>query len=97
MIPIPGEESYVGQLSDTVWGMSDYTMDLTPPPRPRPPPRLPLLGAVTLVLRVMGAVLHLRLLVAEEVAPPAAGEPHLSGRPCALHLPHLLQGGLWGG
>lgn len=55
----------------------------------RPPP--PLLSAVRVA--VVEAVLALRLLVAEQVAPPAPGVVHGSGRPRAAGLPHPLWGG----
>lgn len=41
---------------------------------------------------VVVVVLALRLLVAEQVAPPAAGVVHLFGRAGAVGLPHPLRG-----
>lgn len=54
----------------------------------------PLLSAVrvAVVVAVVVAVLALRLLVAEQVAPPAPGVVHLFGRSGAVGLPHPLQG-----
>lgn len=48
-----------------------------------------LLSAVCVAFVV--GVLSFRLLVTKEVAPPAFRVVHLSGRPGALHLPHLLK------
>lgn len=50
----------------------------------------PLLGALRVAVVVV--VLALRLLVAEQVAPPAAGVVHLIGRAGAVGLPHFLRG-----
>lgn len=49
-----------------------------------------LLSAVCVAIVVV--VLALGLLVAEQVAPPAAGVVHLFGRAGALGLPHSLRG-----
>lgn len=50
----------------------------------------PLLSAVRVAVVV--AVLALRLLVAEQVAPPAPGVVHGFGGSGAVGLPHPLQG-----
>lgn len=48
-------------------------------------------GLLSAARVVFVVVLSFHLLVTEEVAPPAFRVVHLTGRPSALHLPHLLK------